>query len=199
MLQARSCVLVEPNVYELRGFLRGVLGSAHAIRAPHPVGARIVKIDTRLARCEIGAHEWAEDIIFAAPPWGALATDTRSATQTIALPNAAIRPWPPAHLRARRVAGGDVAISWVRCARTGGDAWGPGEPSLGAMAESYRLHILDEAIVKRSVTVASPGYTYSSADQTTDFGVLPGSLRIRVSQMADNGAEGLNKELTITL
>jgi hypothetical protein len=199
VLQARSCVLVEPNVYELRGFLRGVLGSAHAMRAPHPVGARIVKLDTRLARCEIGAHEWSEDILFAAPPWGALATDTRTATQTIALPNAASRPWPPAHLRARRIAGGDVAISWVRCARTGGDAWGAGDPPLGAMAESYRLHILDGAIVKRSVTVASPGYTYSSADQVADFGVLPGSLRFRVSQMADNGAEGLNKELTITL
>ena len=90
-------------------------------------------------------------------------------------------------------------MSWTRCARAGGDAWGAGEPPLGAVAESYRLHILDGAIVKRSVTVGAPAYTYNGVDQTVDFGAPPGLLRLRVSQVAENGGEGLNKELTITL
>lgn len=199
IVQARSCVLVAPNTYELSGFLRGQLGSAHAMRAPHPVGAPIVKLDARLARCDIGAHEWGETLDFAAPPYGLLASDERAATDTLTLPRAAARPWAPAHLRARRVAGGDVEISWVRCARAGGDTWGAAEPPLGALAESYRLHILDGAVVKRSVTVSAPSYTYNSADQAADFGALPGLLRLRVSQVAENGGEGLNKELTITL
>ena len=199
IVQARSCVLVAPNTYELSGFLRGQLGSAHAIRAPHPVGARIVKLDARLARCDVGAHEWGEALDFAAPPFGLIASDDRAATDTLILPRAAVRPWAPAHVRARRVAGGDVEISWVRCARSGGDAWGAGEPPLGALTESYRLHILDGAVVKRSVTVGAPAYTYTSADQTADFGAPPGSLQVRVSQVAENGGEGLNKELTITL
>ncbi len=199
IVQARSCVLVAPNTYELSGFLRGQLGSAHAIRAPHPVGARIVKVDARLARCDVGAHEWEEALDFVAPPFGLVASDDRAATDTLTLPRAAARPWAPAHVRARRVSGGDVKISWVRCARAGGDAWGAGEPPLGALTESYRLHILDGAIVKRSVTVGTPDYTYNSVDQTADFGAPPGLLRLRVSQVAENGGEGLNKELTITL
>ena len=143
--------------------------------------------------------EWGEALAFAAPPFGAAANDARAAAETLVLPRAAARLWAPAHLRARRIAGGDVQISWIRCAKSGGDAWGAGEPPVGAIVESYRLHILHGVTTKRSVTVPGPAYLYTSADQTADFGSPPGSLRLRVSQVADNGAEGLNKELTITL
>jgi hypothetical protein len=97
------------------------------------------------------------------------------------------------------VSGGAVAISWVRCARIGGDTWGPGEPPMGATDERHQLYILDGDTVRRSVEIMSPAYLYGAGDQTTDFGSLPGSLRIRVAQTADNGGRGLNKELTITL
>ncbi|QGZ95585.1 hypothetical protein DSM104635_02435 [Terricaulis silvestris] len=200
VVQARSCELVAPNEYQLSGFLRGQLGSAPAMREPHPVGARIVKLDARLARAEIGAHEWNEPLAFAAPPANALATDPRAEHLTLTLPHAALRPWAPAHLRARREPSGDVAISWVRCARVGGDAWGPGEPPLGAAPESYVLDILDGAdVLKRSVNVTNPAHLYGAADQIADFGAPPVSLRLRVAQMGENGAPGLNKELTITL
>ncbi|HYD89188.1 MAG TPA: hypothetical protein VEA80_17045 [Vitreimonas sp.] len=198
-MQARSCVLVAPNEYELSGMLRGRLGSAHAMRTPHPAGARIVALDQRLARMEIGAHEWNEELAVAAPPAGKLAADPRAATASVTLPNAAARAWAPAHLRARRTGGGDVEIAWVRCARVGGDSWGAAEPPLGAGAESYRLELLDGDEVVRTVTVGAPAYVYSAADQTADFGGLPSSLRFRVAQIGDGGAIGLNSELTITL
>ncbi len=199
IVQARSCTLVAPNEYELSGFLRGRLGSAHAMRAPHHVGARILVLDERLVRVDVSAHEWGVALPFVAPPVGRVATDPRAALQTLTLPHAALRPWAPAHLRAWRVAGGDVEISWVRCARVGGDYWGAGEPPLGASAESYRLEVLDGSDVVRALNVASPSFLYSTADQTGDFGVLPGSLHFRVAQIGDSGATGLNSELTITL
>jgi hypothetical protein len=97
-----------------------------------------------------------------------------------------------------RVAGGDVAISWVRCARSG-DHWGAGDPPLGAPEESYRLHILDGEILKREVVVAASSHLYAAADQTADFGAPPASLRLRVAQIGADGSSGLNKELTIAL
>jgi|CXWL01.1.fsa_nt_gi hypothetical protein len=197
IVQARECVLVAPNEYELSGFLRGQLGTAHAMRSPHPVGARIVKIDERLVRAEVGAHEWNEVLAFSAPPAGALASDARAALQSITLPHAALRPWAPAHLRANRLASGDVAISWVRCARLGGDAWGAGEPPLGAPVESYLVEILDGATVKRAANIAAPAHLYAAADQIADFGAAPASLQLRVAQMGEAGAPGLKKELTI--
>jgi hypothetical protein len=199
IVQARSAVLVAPNEYELSGFLRGQLGSEHAMRAPHPAGARVIKLDARLARLDIGAHEWGETLAFIAPPAGANVSDARAAQAELALPNAAARPWAPAHLRARRVASGDVRITWVRRARAGGDFWGPGDPPLGAPSESYRLDILDGADVVRSVEVSPPAYDYSVADQTADFGAPPASLRIRVAQRGASGAPGLSMDLTLPL
>lgn len=199
IVQARACTLVAPNEYELSGFLRGRLGSAHAMRSPHPVGARIIKLDARLTRVDVGAHEWGESLALTVPPAGAVSTDPRAASATLVLPYAGVRPWAPTHLRAKRIAGGDVLISWVRCARAGGDNWGPGEPPLGAPVESYRLEILDGSIVKRTIACAAPSHVYETGDQTADFGAPPSSLRLRVAQIGENGQPGLNKELTITL
>ncbi|MEQ1618827.1 MAG: glycoside hydrolase/phage tail family protein [Terricaulis sp.] len=199
IVQARDCVLTGDGEYELSGFLRGQLGSAHAMAAPHPVGARIVKLDERLARVDVGAHEWNEALAFRAPPAGGLASDPRAAALTATLLHAAARPWAPAHVRGRRAASGDVALTWIRCARAGGDSWGPGEPPLGAAAEAYLLDILDGAIVKRSLNLTQPAYIYTAGEQSADFGLLPASLQIRVSQLGQDGATGLKTELTITL
>lgn len=200
IIQAQGCELVGPGEYQLSGFLRGQLGSAHAMRAPHPVGARIIKLDARLVRADIAAHEWGEPLTFVAPPAASLPTDTRATQTTLNLPHAALRPWAPAHLCAVRDASGDVLITWVRCARTGGDAWAAGEPPLGTPAEAYALEILNGGGgIVRSLTLASPAYLYGSADQTADFGSPPSSLRLRVAQIGENGATGLNTELTITL
>jgi hypothetical protein len=167
--------------------------------APHPLGARIVKLDTGLVRTEIGAHEWNEALEFLAPPAGALSSDARAATAMLTLPHAAARPWAPAHLKAKRIPGGDVLVSWIRCSRTGGDAWGPGEPPLGEPAESYQLDIFDGATLKRRVACSTSGFTYTAAMQTADFGSLPSLLRFQVAQIAASGAIGLNKGLTIPL
>lgn len=198
-MQARDCVLMAPGEYELSCFLRGRLGSAHAMRAPHPVGARVIVLDQRLARLNVHAHEWGEALRVIAPPFGAPANDARASVQEPSFKQAAERPWAPAHLRARRMADDDVAISWVRCARLGGDSWGAGEPPLGAPSESYRLEVRDGGGVVRAVDIAAPNWTYPVADQVTDFGGLPGALTLSVAQMDAAGRPGLNTELTITL
>lgn len=199
VVQARNCVLVGDNEYELSNFLRGCLGSAHAMQAPHPVGARVVVLNDQLTRMEIGAHEWSETLQVIAPPFGGLPTDARAAVESVTLPHAAARPWAPEHVRASRGGAGDVAISWIRCARSGGDSWGPGDVPLGELSEAYQLDILSGSVVKRSVTVTSPAYTYFAANQIVDFGAPPASLQLRVAQLDSGGAPGLNTELTITL
>jgi hypothetical protein len=199
IVQARNCALVAPGEYDLSGFLRGRLGSAHAIRAPHPVGARIVALNQRLARASLGAHEWGEAIAFVAPPYGRAASDPRAATLTATLPHAAVRPWAPAHVRGVRQGSADVALTWMRCARADGDAWGEGEPPLGEPAEAYRLEILSGLTPVRTVETAVPSYLYSAAHQTADFGAPPLSLAIRVMQLRATGAPGLKTELTIPL
>ena len=199
IVQAQNAVLVSANTYQLSRFLRGQQGSAHAMRAPHPVGARIIALDTRLSRASISAFEWGDPLQVIAPPAGAAASDARAARETDTLVHAALRPWAPAHLRAARQAGGDVAISWVRCARVGGDYWGPGDPPLGEPSESYQLVILNGAVAVRTVGVAAAEYVYSAADQTVDFGSLPSSIRVQAAQLDAAGAPGLKTDLTLPL
>jgi hypothetical protein len=199
IIQAAQCVLLAPGEYELSALLRGRLGSAHAMQTPHIEGARIVKLDERLVRAEIGAHEWHEPMNFIAPPAGAPPSSNRAASLTATLPHAALRLWAPSHMRGVVDESGDIAISWVRCARVGGDAWGPGEPPLGAPAEGYVVEILDGDEIVRSGTVSVPSFLYSVAEQTADFGSPPASLHIRVAQIGESGATGLNSGLTITL
>ncbi len=199
IVQVRECVLVAANEYECSGFLRGQLGSAPAMASPHPVGARVIKLDERLARADVLAHEWNEALAVIAPPAGASASDPRAAVLSVTLPHAALRQWAPTQVRAKRVAGGDVSIGWVRCARAGGDAWSAGEPPLGASSEAYGLEIMSGATIKRAVNVSVPAYVYTAAEQTADFGALPGSLQLGVFQLGELGATGLKKQLTITL
>ncbi len=200
IVQARNALLTGPNEYELSGFLRGQLGSAHAMRAPHPVGTRIVKLDARLSRLKVGAHEWGEVLRFAAPPADAGAAHARTTRGDYTLQHAAARMWAPAHLRAVRLPAGDIRINWIRCARVGGDYWGAGDPPLDAPDEAYQLDILDGGTLKGSVGVTGgASYLYSNAQQSADFGAPPGSLRLRVAQRGAGGALGLNTELTIPL
>ena len=199
IVQARTCVLVGPNEYELSSFLRARLGSAHAMRAPHPIGARIVALDQRLARISVQAHEWGEALAVSAPPFGEGAGHERAVLAAPVFARATLRPWAPAHLRARRSADGDVAVRWVRCARIGGDSWAAGEPPLGAPSESYRLEVLDGGDMLRTVDIPTPAWIYAAADQVTDFGGLPAALTVRVAQIDAAGRPGLNTRLTITL
>jgi hypothetical protein len=77
-VQARDCVLVGDNEYELSNFLRGCLGSVHAMQAPHPGAARVVVLNDQLRRVDIGAHEWNAPLQVIAPPSGLLPTDARA-------------------------------------------------------------------------------------------------------------------------
>ena len=199
IVQARDITLTGPNEYQLSFFLRGLQGSAHAMRNPAPVGARIVQLDTTLARVSIAAHEWRDPLRLAAPPAGALDSDTNAVRASVTLPHAWARPWAPAHLKAKRAASGDVAITWLRCARIGGDFWGPGEVPLTEPSEAYQLQVWDGAVLKRSISLFAASYAYTSSQQTADFGYLPAFLSLKVGQIGADGLPGLMTALAISV
>jgi hypothetical protein len=60
------------------------------------------------------------------------------------------RPFAPVHMRAKRRADGGIDLSWMRCARLGGDVWGPVEPPLEPGGESYRVDVVAAGQFKRA-------------------------------------------------
>lgn len=199
IVQARDIVLTGPGEYELSGFLRGLLGSEAAMGAPTPAGARIVRIDATLARVDVLSHEWRESLQIVVAPFDRAPTDPAATIWDGALQRIASKAYAPAHLRARRLASGDIAVSWVRCARIGGDAWSAGEPPLGAVAERYRIEVFDGATLKRAAETTAPAWTYAAADQAADFGGPAAAFTIRAAQIGDDGLHGFAVESLFAL
>jgi len=196
IVQARSVTLVDADTWELRGLLRGLQGTETGDVAP--AGACVVVLNDALARLEMGAHERGATLTAVAPPAGLPASDANALELAFAFDDIWARPFAPAHIAGRRLASGDVALSWVRRARIGGDPW-QGEPPLGEEAEAYRLEILDGATVKRVIETATPAATYLAAHQTADFGAPPATLTVRIAQVSARFGPGRGRDSILQL
>jgi hypothetical protein len=111
----------------------------------------------------------------------------------------ALRPLAPVHIRARRAANGDIALTWIRRARQGGDSWTVEEVPLAETAEAYRLQVMDGAVVKRTVDLTSPAYLYPTSAWMTDFGGAPSTLSIRLAQVAPGFGAGIWRAITLPI
>ena len=77
------------------------------------------------------------------------------ATRSLAFHGVGLRPLSPVHVRATRNSAGDIALSWIRRTRIGGDNWELADVPLGEDGERYEIDILDPAnalIVARTLT-----------------------------------------------
>ncbi|HYW14700.1 MAG TPA: phage tail protein [Allosphingosinicella sp.] len=92
----------------------------------------------------------------------------------------AMRPPAPVHLRAERLANGDLALTWVRRSRSGWVWLSGSDTPLGEESEAYRLTLAGEGFA-RNATVAAPAYLYTAAEQAADG--LAGPLTVEVIQL----------------
>lgn len=199
VIQAREILLVGPQTYELRGLLRGLIGSEPANAQPAVAGAAIIKVDGALTRMAMLDYERGANVTLVAPPAGEAKISVDAKIGNFTFTDNWARPFAPAHLRARRDSDGAIAVTWVRRARMGGDSWASGDVGLGEESEHYRLEILSDGAVKRTVEVLSPAYIYPVSDQIADFGSPISVLGVRVMQMSLRYGAGRMKESVFTL
>lgn len=189
VLQFQSAVLIAPSTYRLTGFLRGQVGTEHAMRMPLAAGARFVLLDGAPLPIDMTL-----DDIGLANSWkcGPASRDIGSphylAAQHIFI-GEGLKPLSPVHVRGVRTAG-DLAITWVRRTRMGGDSWDAPDVPLGEDEERYQIDILDGTTVVRTLSATSPSATYSAADQNTDFGAPQSSIALRISQLSATRGPG---------
>ena len=100
------------------------------------------------------------------------------------------------HVRGVR-SGGDLAISWVRRTRTGGDSWESIDVPLGEDEERYEIDILDGSTVVRTLTATIPAVTYTAAQQTTDFGAPQPSVSLHITQLSATHGRGTPRAATL--
>jgi hypothetical protein len=179
LLQYLEAQVVGPEVFALTGLLRGQGGSDMAELAA--AGAEVVLVDEALARAETSLAERGLPLTWRAAPAGGPAAGPGMRQVEATWRGMALRPWSPAHLRAK-TAGGETRLSWIRRTRIGGDSW-EAEVPLSEAAEAWRVEILDGEAVVRTAQVSTPAFAWTAAMRAADLPAGPsGALLARVAQ-----------------
>ncbi|MCA8887917.1 MAG: hypothetical protein KDA46_03740, partial [Parvularculaceae bacterium] len=150
-----------------------------------PAGARFVLITPSVAQAGLPfdlrglAFDWS-----AGPADDPPSADTFS-TKTFVATARGLAPLSPVHARARVTAGGDIALTWVRRTRLGGDSWAGEDAPLGEAYERYRVEIYNGAALVRTAETTAPAFIYDAAMIAADFAGPRPPLTARIAQLSD--------------
>jgi hypothetical protein len=191
IVQFTDATLTAPLTYTVSGFKRGRRGTEWAAEL-HGAGDAFVLLETADPQA-MGLSEVGTDVEFKAITAGR----TSGFGFGYSYQGQTLMPYAPCHLEAVKESNGDWTLSWVRRTRIGG-AWTSGTTiPLGEASEEYSL-TLGDGVDDDTVTVTSPTYVWSLADQTTLTGgeVLAGDLVWSVAQVSDAVGAGFLAEAT---
>lgn len=181
IVQFKSAETTAPGLWRLTGLLRGQSGTEGRAVQTTSAGAWVVAIKD-LTAVPLAAHERGLPLVWRAGPAGAPPGGNLAAEAELTWRGLADRPWAPAHPKAEWQSGGDLALSWIRRARTGGDGWEM-EPPVGEEREVYRVEVRLDSEVVETAEVETCAFTWTEEAQTALFpDGLPDGLSVRVSQ-----------------
>ena len=192
VLQYRDAVLEDNGTYTLTGLLRGRRGTEYAM-AGHASGNRVVLLSTTLLRdMTIDSSAIGIERVYRAVSIGDTLAETPDQSVTITAER--LRPWSPVQVGGGRNAAGDVLMQWKRRTRVGGEWRDSVDASLGESTEAYEVDIYtngERSTVARTITgLSAPSATYTSAQQTADFGAPQASVYWAAFQMSATVGRG---------
>lgn len=191
LAQFETADLQPGGEWRLSGLLRGQAGSEAQALAGAGVNARFVLMTPSVTQATFPADLRELNFDWQAGPEKDIPDTVNFTEKSLAFAARGLRPLAPVHLRAAK-AGGDIALSWTRRTRIGGDSW-EGDVPLSEASERYRLRIVDGVNELRSIETTTPDYLYTAADILADFGGPgPGAaITFSVAQISDAVGEGV--------
>ena len=191
----KTATLVSSGVYRITGMLRGRRGTEWAMSS-HAVGDRVVLLRAAgMRRVLMDAGELNLLRYYKGVTFGRTVNSADSVEFTNT--GAGKKPFAVKNVRGNRDAS-DLVISWDRRTRLS-ENWLAGTLPLGEVSESYEIDIRNagNTATLRTLTSTTASVTYTAAQQTTDFGSPPASVRVRVYQMSDTVGRGYVTEAVI--
>jgi hypothetical protein len=195
VLQFSEAELVAPQVYELRGLLRGQAGTEGLMPAIWPAGSFFVLLDRSAVQITLPQAARGLDRHYRVGAAELGYDDASTVHAVMAFEGIGLRPYRPVHLRAVRGPGGDMSVTWIRRTRIDGDGWRAGDVPLGEDRETYLVQVLAGPSVVREVSLPVPKWVYPVAQQEAD-GTGDGCL-LRVAQVSDRFGPGPFAELSV--
>ena len=190
ILQFGLATIVSTERWQLSRLLRGQKGTEDAIATTVPVGARVVVLSPALVSLPISEAELGMPWNWRIGPGDRAAGDALNMATTFTPQGRGLRPWSPVAVKGVWFASGDISLTWIRRTRAlAGDSWNAPEVPLGEASESYDLEILTTGglLVRTIAAFGSAAWTYSAAQQVTDFGGPVTTLRLRIYQNGQLG------------
>lgn len=198
VLQFAEAELVGPRRYRLTKLLRGQSGSEQAMAGGAEAGAPFVLLDGAVTTLPVGIDQLGLPLRFRFGPSRDDHAGPTFTEMTVTASGFGLVPFAPVHLSSSRDAGsGDVALSWTRRTRFGGIGWELTEVPLNEEREAYRVEILDDAVVKRTVETEAPALLYTAAAQAEDFGAPAHGFGVRVAQLSATVGAGRALETVV--
>lgn len=104
----------------------------------------------------------------------------------------------PVYARGGRDGSGNFTGSFTRRSRLSSSWWGSGvQAPVGESTEVYEIDVISGSAVKRTITSATPAFSYPATDQSADFGSVQAAITFRIYQLS--GAVGRGYPLEVTL
>jgi hypothetical protein len=197
IIQFKNASLVTGNTYLLSELLRGRRGTEHEMDGHTTYETFVLLEPSRMRRIGIDDPAIGIETHMKAVTFGQIAAN--AGAQTFTNTAAGLKPYSGVDAHASGF-GGDVIISWTRRGRTYND-WRDGiELPLGDVSESYSIDIYDGVTLKRTLTSITPTVTYTTANQTTDFGgtISPGDADAHIYQLSAIVGRGFPLIFTIS-
>lgn len=183
IIQFATASLTGTRTYNVTDLLRGQLGTEHAMPASYPAGTRVVLLEPAfLSAIAITDELSGEEQTYSWGPSRYPQTDQTYQSGTFTGKRVGLRPYAPTGVKLATNAANDLIIDWKRRTRFGGDSWTTEEPPLNEETEQYRVRVYDGSTVVHEAVTTSPTYTYTAAQQTTDFGSTQSTLKVDVAQ-----------------
>ncbi|OQM73603.1 phage tail baseplate protein [Manganibacter manganicus] len=198
IVQFQTAEEVTPQAWRLSGLVRGQLGTDDAMLAGALTGADFVVLDDAVVPAGLQASEIGLLLNWRIGPSASDLSDDNFLTVAETGGLRALLPFSPVHLKARWM-GADLAFSWIRRSRIGGDSWQGSEIPLGEAVEQYRLEIAAPGgPVLRTEMVDAPRWLYPQAAILNDFAALPPEIEITVRQFSTAVGWGLPAHRSFT-
>ncbi|WP_341366340.1 glycoside hydrolase/phage tail family protein [Yoonia sp. BS5-3] len=181
ILQFQSAAVIANGKYEIRGLLRGQLGTHGLMPSVWPAGSIMVLLDGSQQQLNLASSARRSTRHFRYGPASKPITDASYRYASHAFAGNGLRPYPVVHLKGESGANG-LDISWIRSSRIDGDLWSDQDIPLGEDSENYEIRIIQDGIDKRVVNVSTTFWTYDQADLASDVGSAP--FRLEVAQLS---------------
>lgn len=166
LLQFTTAVLDSDDTYTLSGFKRGRRGTEWAVDTH--TGGDVFLMVNNLLPVEMGSDDVGDLLKYKTQTVGRLLES--GFTTELTFTGASLKPYAPAvQSLTKDPSSGDITVEFDRRTRIGGN-WNGSTIPLGEAIEVYEMDIYDGSDIVNTLNSSTPSITYSSADQTTDFG-----------------------------